>query len=172
MQHAFRLGDAEHNLALSRSATAYRLHLEDGRELPTDLRTAADGRTWLTLGDQHVEVIVAIQGDEVFIHFAGEAHRLRYLHPLERLAAQSAGGADDIIRAPMPGSIVSVNVSEGEQVSKGRVLLVMESMKMETTISAPRDGVVQRIAHDKGQIFDRDAVLISLEPVVRQESDT
>nr|WP_283939705.1 biotin/lipoyl-containing protein [Pseudomonas sp. R3.Fl] len=72
----------------------------------------------------------------------------------------------------MPGSIVSVNVSEGEQVSKGRVLLVMESMKMETTISAPRDGVVQRIAHDKGQIFDRDAVLISLEPVVRQESDT
>lgn len=172
MQHAFRLGDAEHNFALSRSATAYRLHLEDDRELSTDLRTAADGRIWLTLGEHHIEVIIVVQGDDVFIHLDGEAHQLRYLHPLERLAAQSAGGVDDVVRAPMPGSIVSVGVAEGEPVSKGQLLLVMESMKMETIISAPRDGMVQRIAHDKGQIFDRDAVLISLEPVVRQEADT
>jgi acetyl/propionyl-CoA carboxylase alpha subunit len=168
MHHAFRIGDVEHDVAISRSATAYRLHLGD-QTLATDLRVAADGRTWLSLGERHVEVIIATLGDDVFIHLDGEAYQLRHLHPLDRLAAQAGGGAEDSVRAPMPGSLVAVEVEEGALVSKGQVLLVMESMKMETTIVAPRDGVVQTIAYGKGQTFDRDALLLSLEPAVRQE---
>jgi biotin carboxyl carrier protein len=49
-------------------------------------------------------------------------------------------------------------------VSKGQTLLVMESMKMETTLVAPRDGVVATVRFEKGQTFERDAVLLTLEP--------
>lgn len=162
MQHAFKLGETEHNLALSRSGAAYRLHLGETL-IDINLRTSSDGRAWLTLGDRHVPVVVATRGDEVFVHLEGEAYALRYLHPLDRLAAQAGGGADDSILAPMPGSVVAVQVQLGESVSKGQTLLVMESMKMETTLVAPRDGVVAAIRFEKGQTFERDALLLSLE---------
>jgi acetyl/propionyl-CoA carboxylase alpha subunit len=164
MHHAFKLGDAEHNVALSRSAHAYRLHLGE-QVIDVDLGVATDGRAWLTLGDRHLEVVVATRGDDVFVHIDGEAYQLRYQHPLDRLAAASGGSAEDSIRAPMPGSIVAVSVKAGDAVSKGQTLLVMESMKMETTIAAPRDGVIAAVTYDKGQTFDRDALLLSLEPM-------
>ena len=161
MHHAFKLGDAEHNVELSRSANAYRLHVRE-QIIPVDLKTAPDGRTWLTLGEQHFEVVIATRGDQVFVHLNGEAYELQYQHPLVRLAAQGHGAADNSVRAPMPGAIVSVPVKAGDAVSKGQTLLVMESMKMETTIIAPRDGVIEAVHFEKGQTFDRDALLISL----------
>lgn len=164
MQHAFKLGDAEHNVALSRSASAYRLHVGE-QVVDADLKTGADGRAWLTVGERHVEVVVAVRGDDVFVHIDGEAYQLRYQHPLDRLAAAGGGSAEDRILAPMPGSIVSVSVAAGDRVTKGQTLLVMESMKMETTIAAPRDGVIAVLSYEKGQTFDRDALLLSLEPL-------
>ncbi|MDP9142286.1 MAG: biotin/lipoyl-binding protein [Pseudomonadota bacterium] len=164
MQHAFKLNDADHNVALSRSASAYRLHFGE-QVVDVDLKTSPDGRAWLTVGERHVEVVVAVRGDDVFVHIDGEAYQLRYQHPLDRLAAQAGGAASDRILAPMPGSIVSVSVKVGDAVAKGQTLLVMESMKMETTIAAPRDGVIAALAFDKGQTFDRDVLLLSLEPV-------
>ena len=161
MHHAFKLGDAEHNLELSRSAGGYRLHLAD-RVIPIDLKTGADGRAWLTLDGVHHEVVIATRGDDVFVHFDGEAYQLRYEHPLKRLAEAGQGSAEDKVLAPMPGSIVSVQVKPGDAVAKGQTLLVMESMKMETTIAAPRDGVIEAVTYDKGQTFDRDALLLSL----------
>ncbi len=163
MQHAFKLNDAEHNVALSRSESAYRLHFGE-QVVDVDLKTSPDGRAWLTVGERHVEVVVAVRGDDVFVHIDGEAYQLRYQHPLDRLAAQAGGAASDRILAPMPGSIVSVAVKAGDTVAKGQTLLVMESMKMETTIAAPRDGVIAAVTFDKGQTFDRDALLLSLEP--------
>ncbi len=161
MQHAFKLGDAEHNLALSRSADSYRLHCAGG-VIAINLKTSPDGKTWLTVGERHVPVVIATRGDEVFVHLDGEAYQLRYQHPLDRLAAQGGSAAEDSVRAPMPGSIVMVSVQVGDAVSKGQTLLVMESMKMETTIAASRDGVVEAITYDKGQTFDRNAVLLEL----------
>lgn len=161
MHHAFKLGDAEHNLEISRTADGYRLYTADD-SASFDLKTGADGRAWLTLEGVHHEVVIATKGDDVFVHFDGEAYQLRYEHPLKRLAAAGQGAAEDRVLAPMPGSIVSVTVKAGDAVSKGQTLLVMESMKMETTISAPRDGVIETVTYDKGQTFDRDALLLSL----------
>ncbi|HUS23923.1 MAG TPA: DUF2118 domain-containing protein, partial [Candidatus Binatia bacterium] len=93
----------------------------------------------------------------------GETYHLRYEHPLERLAHQGHGAADDGLRAPMPGSLVSVAVKAGQAVQKGETLLVMESMKMETTLAAPRDGVVAAVHYAPAQTFERDAVLLTME---------
>ncbi|MDZ4077940.1 acetyl-CoA carboxylase biotin carboxyl carrier protein subunit [Hydrocarboniphaga sp.] len=163
MLHALKIADTEHSLALSRAPQGYRLHLAD-QTLSVALRQEADGAAWLQVGDRHLRVHVATRGDQVFVHLDGEAYELRYRHPLDRLAAQSAGSADDSVIAPMPGSVVALSVAIGDAVAKGQVLMVMESMKMETTLVAPRDGVIAAITYAKGQSFDRDAVLLSLEP--------
>jgi acetyl/propionyl-CoA carboxylase alpha subunit len=163
MHHAFKLGEAELNLELSRAGTGYRLHLAD-RVLPVNLHLEDDGTAVLTVNGHSERVLVATRGDDVFIHLGGAAYQLRYEHPLQRLAAQAAGSAEDHIRAPMPGSLVAVQVEAGQAVTRGETLLVMESMKMETTIAAPRDGVVEAVHFAVGQTFDRDAVLLELKP--------
>jgi len=162
MHHAFKLGNDEYAVELSRAPQGYRLHRGDA-VIDIALETAADGRCWLKHGGQRVEVVIAVHGDDVHIHLDGEAHTLRYRHPLERLAAQAAGSAEDHVLAPMPGSVVSVAVKSGDAVQRGQTLLMMESMKMETTLTAPRDGVIAEIGFDTGQTFDRDAVLLRLQ---------
>ena len=62
-----------------------------------------------------------------------------------RPSAAASGDNQDVIRAPMPGRIIRVNVSVGDGVQRGQALLVLESMKMENTIAAPRDGVVSQV---------------------------
>ncbi len=162
MHHAFKLGDDYYSVELSRAACGYRLHFGD-RVVEIDMEVGADGRSWLTVAGRRTEVVITACGDDVFVHLDGESYQLRYQHPLDRLAAQAGGNAENQILAPMPGSIVSVAVAAGDAVSKGQTLLVMESMKMETTLIAPRDAVVASVSFEAGQTFDRDAVLLILE---------
>jgi biotin carboxyl carrier protein len=164
MHHAFKIDNTEYELGLSRSAEGYRLHL-GADTIPVNLHVEDDGTAVLTVAGRSERVVVATHGDDVFIHLGGVAYQLRYEHPLDRLAMQAGGGADDSVRAPMPGSVVAVHVNEGDSVTKGQSLLVIESMKMETTIAAPRDGVIQAVQFGAGQTFDRDALLISLQAV-------
>ena len=69
----------------------------------------------------------------------------------------------DIVKAPMPGTILSVNVKEGQIVSSGDVLLVLEAMKMENEIMAPRDGVIAQVNVNKGESVESGSPLISLQ---------
>jgi len=62
-------------------------------------------------------------------------------------AGQEAG---DMLSAPMPGTIVGVNVSVGSQVKQGDVLFVLEAMKMENEIVSPRDATVAKVSVQKG----------------------
>jgi biotin carboxyl carrier protein len=147
MHHAFKLNDQEYNVELSRGRGGYCLHV-DGRIIPVG----------------ELPALVVTRGDDVFVHLDGESYQLTYEHPLERLAHAAHGAAEDGIRAPMPGSLVVLHAKAGQQVAKGEALLVMESMKMETTLTAARDGVVAAVHFAPGQTFDRDALLLSLEP--------
>ena len=162
MHHAFKIGDAEHNVELSRARDGYRLHVGE-RLLAVDLRQDAAGRWTLRVDGAAGPLHLATRGDEVFVHLDGENWQLSYQHPLDRLAHQAHGAAEDAVRAPMPGSLVIVHAKPGQGVVKGEALLVMESMKMETTLAAARDGVVAVVHFAPGQTFDRDALLLSLE---------
>ena len=62
----------------------------------------------------------------------------------------------------MPGTIVSVNVSDGQSVKKGDVLVVLEAMKMENEIKAPNDGTITSVAVSKGESVDTGATLVTL----------
>ena len=68
------------------------------------------------------------------------------------------------LRSPMPGTIVCVNVSTGDEVVKGQALLVLEAMKMEHTITAPEDGVVTQMNYNSGDRVDADVELLVIEP--------
>lgn len=81
--------------------------------------------------------------------------------PAEKAAPKAAGATQ--VSAPMPGTILAVNVKEGDAVKAGQVLMVLEAMKMENEIQAPCDGKVASVNATKGANVTTGAVLVTLE---------
>ena len=75
-------------------------------------------------------------------------------------AAPAITGAGEAIKAPMPGTILKVNVQQGQAVKEGDVLCVLEAMKMENEILAPKNGTVTQVVAIKGAAVDTGAVLV------------
>ena len=75
-------------------------------------------------------------------------------------AAPVVTGAGEPVNAPMPGTILKVNVTQGQAVKSGDVLCILEAMKMENEIMAPKDGTVTQVVVSKGATVDTGAPLL------------
>ena len=67
--------------------------------------------------------------------------------------------AGEPVKSPMPGNILRIEVSQGQQVKEGDVLMVLEAMKMENEIVATKSGTIAQIAVSKGAVVETGAVL-------------
>ena len=83
--------------------------------------------------------------------------------PAPVAAPAPAAVEGEAVKAPMPGTILSVNVKAGDSVKSGAVLAILEAMKMENEIMAPRDGVVAAVHVNKGESVDTGAPIVSLQ---------
>ncbi|MEF0939696.1 acetyl/propionyl/methylcrotonyl-CoA carboxylase subunit alpha [Rhizobium sp. BR 362] len=96
------------------------------------------------------------------LFFDGHTYQFHRADPLDGAEEEAVGG--DRLVAPMPGLIKIVRVQEGDVVAKGEALIVMEAMKMELTLTATRDGVVESLHVGEGDQTSESAVLLSLRP--------
>ena len=71
-------------------------------------------------------------------------------------------GAGTEVRSPMPGNILQVNVNPGDVVKEGQQLMILEAMKMENEIVAPKDGVISQVVVKVGEKVDTGAALVIL----------
>ena len=85
----------------------------------------------------------------------------------KRLKAAAGGGVAEggefHLKAPMPGLVVAIPVEEGQEVKKGEVLVILESMKMQNELKAPRDGKVDRIRVKAGESVEQKQTLLSVQ---------
>jgi acetyl-CoA/propionyl-CoA carboxylase biotin carboxyl carrier protein len=126
-------------------------------------RTAtASGEVFITLDGVQRRYAVAVGDDAVWV--ARDGHHLEVR--TERHARGGAGAAAGSLEAPMPGTVLLVHVADGDTVAEGDVLLVLESMKMELSITAPHAGTVAGLALAPG---DRVALKQPLVAVVADE---
>ena len=111
-------------------------------------------------GEQRLRAQVHVQGETVHV-FAG--HGATRIVLVDRLAHAGEGLSESgRLTAPMPGKVVSFSVKAGDRVRKGQALAVMEAMKMEHTIAAPVDGVVQELLYAPGDQVAEGAELLKL----------
>ena len=82
--------------------------------------------------------------------------------PAAAPAPKAAPVGGEAIKSPMPGTILGVKVAAGQSVKKGTVLLILEAMKMENEILAPRDAVVAAVAVSKGSTVNAGDTLVTL----------
>ncbi len=82
--------------------------------------------------------------------------------PAPAAPAPTATAAGEVVASPMPGNIIKINVTEGQSVKAGDVMLILEAMKMENEIVAPHDGKIAQVVTSKGAVVDTGAPLVVL----------
>ncbi|MDP3135720.1 MAG: acetyl/propionyl/methylcrotonyl-CoA carboxylase subunit alpha [Burkholderiaceae bacterium] len=119
-----------------------------------------DGGLLLDFADERRVVRVYRQGESVHVFMAQGATQIRVIDPLAH--ANDAHADSGRLSAPMPGKVVSFAVKAGDRVTRGQALAVMEAMKMEHTIAAPADGVVQELLYAPGDQVTEGAELLRI----------
>lgn len=121
-------------------------------------KVTLNGKTYEVEVEETDAVIVNVSDAAPVVPPAAPAHPAPVASAAPAVPAAAADGVK--VLAPMPGTILAMNVSVGQAVKAGEVLLVLEAMKMENEITAPSDGIVKQILVQKGATVDTDAALV------------
>ncbi len=131
----------------------------DGHPFRLRVFEAAPGTFVLEDGARRETFHCVRDGDEVHLFWRGVVHRLTEEREGGRAAHRPAASG---LVAPMPGKVIVVRAAPGQAVRKGDELLVIEAMKMENALRAPRDGVVKSVAAKPGDMVSPGVVLVEL----------
>src|ERR1700691_25215 len=158
-----RTGDSHEYDAevISRDGNTIRVRIGD-RELAAEFTPNADGGGILAIDGHRYPIFGARRKDSIFVSVGPASFEFK---PAEAAARRSARGlAAAEITAPMPGEVLKVLVRDGDLVEAGQPLIVIEAMKMETTLAAESAAMVKHVRVGEGDAVDHGAVLIELSP--------
>ena len=149
----------------SDSPNDYVARLDDSAAIEIEIESDRAGCGWLHLGGKVRRYQTARRDQRVFVWLDGYS----YTFDIEQRTARRVGGSAAAVgggqlNAPMPGTILKISVAAGDEVEAGAAVIVMESMKMEMTLTAPSAGTVKEIHCKVGQLVEVDQLLASLEP--------
>jgi biotin carboxyl carrier protein len=147
----------------------YRITL-DGKEHHVDARALRTDSLSLRVGDEIYDIEseedpsgagqnLLVRGELVTV----EVVDVRTLHLRKAASTHSSGKGPREVRSPMPGKVVAVLAKDGDTVTEGQGLLVIEAMKMENELKSPKAGIVKKLAIQQGAVVEGNAVLCVVE---------
>jgi 3-methylcrotonyl-CoA carboxylase alpha subunit len=157
----FRDG-AEERLVCARNQAGSWLLQFDGRAILAGGERRADAALSIVLDGVQKQITVLDHEAETAVFLDGESWRLTEIDPLAARAGEDPTAGR--LTAPMPGRVTQLMVEPGTSVRRGQPLIVIEAMKMEHTVTAPADGVVEAVRFAPGDLVEEGAELIALAP--------
>jgi biotin carboxyl carrier protein len=158
------LGGRRHALDVRRHGDRWRV-VVDGREVPASVSQI--GTRWSVLiGQRSYEVSIEARGNGGYVvHVNGHAVSLTFVDAFRgrRDTGGSTSSGPKPVVAPMPGRVVRVLVKPGDAVTARQGLVVVEAMKMENELRAPRDGIVTAVRVSEGASVEANTVLVVIE---------
>ena len=146
---------------ISRDGNTIRVRIGD-RELAAQYTPNADCGGILTINGRRYPIFGAKRKESIFVSVGPASFEFKPAEAAARRRARGLAAAEVI--APMPGKVLKVLVRDGDLVEAGQPLVVIEAMKMETTLAAESAAIVKRVRVEEGQTVDHGAVLIELSP--------
>lgn len=140
----------------------------DGKTLEVDFISIAGQPVYsLLIGGKSFEAYVYPGEDDLQVLLGGNSFSIKVEDEREKRLRAAAGSkvSENVefhLRSPMPGMVVAMPVSEGEKVSKGQVLVILESMKMQNELKSPRDGILSRVKVKVGDSVEQRQTLLSV----------
>ena len=121
----------------------------------------------MLIDGQSYEAYVYAVEDEWQVLLLGRQYPIKVEDEREKRLRSSVGGkvqasGEFQLKAPMPGLVVAIAVNEGQQIEKGQVLVILESMKMQNELKSPRTGKVERIKVKAGESVEQRQLLLSV----------
>ena len=149
----------------------YRIEITDagikinGEDIQADLLQLNEAGLYLmNHGDDKLEIHMRVEGDNSYLVMADGKQILAQVESeRDQVKPRAISSAENELRAPMPGLVISVNVVKGQQVQEGEPVCVLESMKMQMAIHAPIQGIVTEILIEQDQKVEKDALLVKIE---------
>jgi len=141
----------------------------NGEHLPVDFRPVMGQPVYsLILNGHSYEAYVHPTEAGLEVLLQGRLRVVSVEDERQRRLRESSGGpvarsGEYNLRAPMPGLIIAVPVAEGQTVTKGQDLVILESMKMQNELKAPREGAVSRVRVKPGDSVEHNQVLLTLD---------
>ena len=121
-----------------------------------------DGWYLVDEGDRRVRVAVASDANGTWVFADGQVARLDSGTQEPTASRRRSRGAQDVM-SPMPATVVAINAVAGQTVTEGETIIVLEAMKMELPIKAPRSGIVKAVHCAKGDLVQPGVNLLELE---------
>lgn len=122
--------------------------------------------------DASLQVVIEEEKGKYSVLMDGRMYEGQVLDERALLLAQrkgTLGGGSGDVESPMPGLIVEVPVAEGDAVTAGQTVVILESMKMQNELKSPIDGTVTAVNASAGQSVDKGAVLVVIAPPDAEE---
>lgn len=121
------------------------------------------GEGWYLVSDGRTQSRVAVAGDAqaTWVFIDGQTKRLAMAAPAGRARGTSRGEAG--VMSPMPATVVALHAAPGRVVAEGEIVIVLEAMKMELPIKAPRAGVVKAVHCVMGELVQPGVSLLEIE---------
>jgi biotin carboxyl carrier protein len=159
------LAEKIYRVELTRAGEQWKCRL-DGREIPVDVVYGQNGVLSLLLGGKSYEVKQETVGGETNVvvgheRFSASVRDPRSFRSRNRVGATELGVMK--IKAPMPGKVVRILAGVGDQVESGQSVIVIEAMKMQNELKAPKNGVLKKINVAEGAAVDAGQALAEVE---------
>jgi 3-methylcrotonyl-CoA carboxylase alpha subunit len=163
-----RIGDETRAVDLRADGTA--TVVSAGGAETFSLRYLGHGRFRVRSSERTLLAHAVDDGETRWVFVDGEVVRLELEAPGARRRRAPTG--HESLSAPMPATVVRVLVAPGDRVAKGAPLAVLEAMKMELSLRAPRDAIVEAVRCVEGELVQPGVPLIDLDETVGREGDT
>lgn len=160
MQFTLTLGESEYEIYLEKANGTTKVDV-NGEVVECKLTPVEGGATRVEVGGQ--VFLIDLQGRVLHVDQLPVDFSVKDVKSLGGVGGAGGKGGEFKLKPPMPGKIVGIKVNPGDAVKKGQVLVVLEAMKMQNELPAPRDGVVKTVGVTVGQTVEGKDVLVVLE---------
>lgn len=130
-------------------------HVIEATQLDKVLNILMDGKSF--------DVGMVDHKDYVEVEVVGERHLINVYDPRKKSLTMMDADGGGLIQTQMPGRVIEVCVQEGDVVSKGQIMVIVEAMKMENPLKATKDGVVSEIYVENGDLVEAKAKLLLID---------
>jgi biotin carboxyl carrier protein len=164
MKYITTIGDEQFTIDINREGQV----TLNGEVINAEMRQMLDTTMYSIIINNQSHDIRLSEGDGVYlVQLSGEIlevvvedERTRRLAGIK--GSPSAVTGEAVIKAPMPGVVVEIPVKQGQEVKRGDIVVILESMKMQNEFKAPRDGTVHAIRVGPGDKVDQNAILLTI----------
>ena len=150
------------------SDNEYRIKIQDNEYIIQILSITPNGMEFVMNNEFHTVKYIENQTSEMKTVVDGVPITINMNSHLDDIVYKNSGGSDTgnvqlNLRSQIPGKIISINVEEGNEIKKGDIFCVLESMKMQVSVKSHKDGIVKNIKIKEGNSVNKNDILVEIE---------